>query len=226
MLYQRNLAALSVRLAGLIGNRNFKWMVFCHLNSCWIHSLGGEKGKRMFDLINIKLRKPTYDDGNGFIAICAEKETMRYYGVAGANITTEAQAKNQIDWYLEEFNNNGGRWIITLHDSDEYIGDIGFHNYCADSHKVEIGFRLKNKYWGQGIITKCIKHLVAYGFTNNHYNRIEALVDERNQGSKSVLIKSGFKYEGTLREYELESDGYVNLEMYSLLKREYKNLTA
>lgn len=180
----------------------------------------------MFDLINIKLRKPTYDDGNGFIAICAEKETMRYYGVAGANIATKVQAKNQIDWCLEEFNNNGGRWIITLHDSDEYIGDIGFHNYCADSHKVEIGFRLKNKYWGQGIMAKCIKHLVAYGFTNNHYNRIEALVDERNQGSKSVLIKSGFKYEGTLREYELESDGYVNLEMYSLLKREYKNLTT
>ena len=180
----------------------------------------------MFDLINIKLRKPKYEDCNGFISICSEKETMKYYGNAGSNITTEIQAKNQIDWCLEEFNNNGGRWIITLNNSDEYIGDIGFMNYNADSKKVEIGFRLKKEHWNKGIITKCINNLVEYGFTRNNYNRIEAMVDDRNQGSKKVLIKTGFKYEGTLREYELENDGYVNLEIYSILKREYKNLTT
>jgi [ribosomal protein S5]-alanine N-acetyltransferase len=175
-----------------------------------------------FDLENIVLRKPKLEDMNGFIQICAEKETMKYYGISGAFIKTEEQAKAQIDWCLEQFNQNAGRWIITKKGSDAYIGDIGFHSFDKDHNRVEIGYRLKSSFWGHGIITKSIETLIKYGFNHNNYNRIEALVDNRNEGSKRVLLKNSFKYEGTLREYEFENSEYINMDIFSILKNEWE----
>ena len=36
-----------------------------------------------FKMGSIILRKPTIDDVDGFIEICSEEETMKYYGIAG-----------------------------------------------------------------------------------------------------------------------------------------------
>ena len=60
--------------------------------------------------------------------------------------------------------------------------------------------------------------LITYAFGELKINRIEAYVDERNQGCKKVLLKNGFKYEGTQRECEYEYGHYVNLELFSLLR--------
>jgi ribosomal-protein-alanine N-acetyltransferase len=174
-----------------------------------------------FILGSIKLRKPKIEDIKGFIEICAEKETMKYYGVAGACIKTKEEAIEQINWCNSQFENNGGRWIITRDDNDEYIGDIGFHSFQKDHNKVEIGYRIKQSYWGKGIITMCINELLKYGFETLNYNRIEALVDTRNEGSKKVLLKNNFKYEGTFRDYEFEHGNYVNMNVFSILKREF-----
>lgn len=174
-----------------------------------------------FKIGSIILRKPKMDDVDGFIEICSEEETMKYYGIAGAFIDTMEKAIEQINWCNSLFEDNGGRWIITEENHDKYIGDIGFHNFQEDHNKVEIGYRLKQKYWGKGIITSCINELLKYGFGNLKYNRIEALVDSRNEGSKKVLLKNNFKFEGTLRDYEFEHGNYINLDMFSILKREY-----
>ncbi|HJO91788.1 MAG TPA: GNAT family protein [Victivallales bacterium] len=175
----------------------------------------------IFDLGKVILRKPKIKDRNGFIQICAEKETMKYYGLSGSSIKTEEQAQNEIDWCLKQFDNNGGSWIITEKNIDTYIGDIEFHSYNREHNKVEIGYRLKSSFWGQGIITKCINELVKFGFQHNNYNRIEASVDSRNEGSKRVLLKNNFTHEGTLREYEFEHGEYINIDIFSILKKEW-----
>ena len=51
---------------------------------------------------------------------------------------------------------------------------------------------------------------------------MQALIDPRNEASKRVAVKHGFQYEGTFRDYEYEHGGFIDLDMYSLLKREYK----
>jgi ribosomal-protein-alanine N-acetyltransferase len=174
-----------------------------------------------FKIGSIILRKPTLDDADGFIEICKEKETMKYYGIAGAQIDTKEKAINQINWCNSLFSNNSGRWIITEDMNDRYIGDIGFHNFQEEHHKAEIGFRLKKDYWGKGIVPACINELIRYGFEELNYNRIEALVDSRNENSKKALLKSHFVCEGTLREYELEFGQYIDLDVFSILRREY-----
>jgi len=172
-------------------------------------------------LDSFKLRRPVINDAEGFIEICSEKETMKYYGTEGSQISTINEAIEQINWCNSLFDNNSGRWIITEIGKDEYIGDIGFHNFQQNHNKAEIGFRIKQSHQRKGIMTKCIKELVRYGFQTLKYNRIEAQVDSRNEGSKKVLLKNNFTCEGLLREYEHENDDYIDINIYSILRKEF-----
>ncbi|MBP8082767.1 MAG: GNAT family N-acetyltransferase [Spirochaetes bacterium] len=174
-----------------------------------------------FILDSYKLRRPVINDAEGFIEICSEKETMKYYGTEGSQIRTISEAIEQINWCNSLFENNSGRWIITEIGKDEYIGDIGFHNFQQNHNKAEIGFRIKQSHQRKGIITKCINELVRYGFQTLKYNRIEAQVDSKNEGSKKVLLKNNFTCEGLLREYEYENDYYIDINIYSILRKEF-----
>ncbi len=174
-----------------------------------------------FEYGDYRLRKPIAEDAAGFIAICADPEVMRYYGSSGAFIKTIEDAEKEIAWGLGQFEKNAGRWIVVEKAEDAYIGDIGFFNFQEPHNRVEIGYRLKREYWGRGIVGGFLRQLVRFGFTEKKYNRIEATVDARNDRSKKVLLKNGFRLEGTFREYECENGEFVDIEMYAILKKDY-----
>jgi len=165
------------------------------------------------------LRKPKEDDAQAFLEISRDWEVMKYYGEQG-NCKNMEQAENQVRWALGEFEKNGGRWIIADQASGSYIGDVGFHGFENIHRRDEIGYRLNKAYWGRGIMSAFISQLLSWGFLELNYNRVEALVDPRNPASARTLEKNGFRKEGLLRDYEFEYGHFIDLEMYSLLKRD------
>ena len=177
--------------------------------------------KRVFEYNYFRLRHAEEKDISGFIKISADWDVMRYYGEGGGVCKTLDDAEKQIDWCRRSFQENAGRWIITEKDKDEYIGDIGFSEFVKQHKRADIGYRLMKQYWGRGIVSSFLGQLVEWGFSDLGYNRIEAQVDVRNIGSKRVLQKCGFTTEGVLREYEFEHGGYVDLEICSVLRKDY-----
>ena len=175
----------------------------------------------LFEFGTYRLRKAELKDAQGFIQISADWDVMRYYGEGGGVCKTMDDAEKQIAWCHRTFRENAGRWIITEKQNDEYIGDIGYSEFVETHKRAEIGYRLMKQYWGRGIISAFLHQLVGWGFSDLGYNRIEAQVDVRNEGSKRVLVKNGFSLEGVLRQYEFEHGGFVDLEVYSILKDEY-----
>ena len=169
----------------------------------------------------IRLRDATLEDAGELLELTKDIDVMRYYGMNSYKDIKEAE--DEINWFkglLEE--NKGVRWVIADKDSDKYVGDIGVFNLDTNHNRIEIGFKLKKDYWNRGIMSECIKKVLEFGFVEKGYNRIEALVDTRNTACGRVLKNNGFKLDGVLREYEFEHGNYVDLEMYSILKREYK----
>ncbi len=69
-------------------------------------------------------------------------------------------------------------------------------------------------------MTEALEQVLKYGFTVMQLNRIEAVVDPENTTCLCLLKKAGFIEEGTLREYEHEAKGYVDVVMLSLLKND------
>lgn len=174
----------------------------------------------LYENKKFRLRKPKHRDTNDLFNLTQDSEVMRYYGMGAMKDIKEAEG--EIKWFMDLFDDNCGRWIIADKDTDTYIGDIGFFNYSRQHKRVEIGFKLNRDYWNRGIASDCLRVLLSIGFKEFKYNRIEALVDDRNIPCKMLLEKTGFSKEGLLREYEFEFGEYVNLVMYSFLKREYK----
>ncbi len=178
---------------------------------------------RAFPVLNTErlcLRSPVEEDIPHLLKISQDEDVMRYYGVEPYKSMLEA--RKEVDWMRRIFREGKGiRWIITSQDKPEYIGDIGLDKYIEKHRRAELGFKLKKMYWRQGIITEAFSKVLCYGFEEMRLNRIEALVDPRNEASMKLLEKAGFKEEGVLRDYEFEKEEFIDLVMTSLLKKEW-----
>ena len=65
--------------------------------------------------------------------------------------------------------------------------------------------------------------LIDYAFDELELNRIAIKCAVGNQPSKNIPMRLGFVFEGIERDGELFPDGhFVDLEVYSLLKKEWK----
>lgn len=166
------------------------------------------------------LRSPVQADAGALLALTQSRAVMVYYGMQ--RYETEMEALGEIAWFNGIYRDGQGiRWAISLKSAPEFIGDIGFHNYATEHNRAEVGYKLAEPYWRQGIMSEAMRAALEYGFGPMNLNRVEALVDPRNTASLGLLHKAGFAQEGVLREYELEAEGYVDLAMLSLLRREW-----
>jgi ribosomal-protein-alanine N-acetyltransferase len=179
----------------------------------------------VIDTARLKLRKPSQEDAEALLEVSRDEAVMEYYGMVPFKSKTEALA--EINWFNKLFAQSEGiRWVITQQGIGQYIGDIGFHNWKSSHSRAEIGFKLAKTFWHQGIMAESLEQVVVYGYSVMQLNRIEAIVDPKNSACLSLLKKAGFVQEGILREYEHEGNGFVDLVMLSLLKRDRKVLSS
>ncbi len=64
--------------------------------------------------------------------------------------------------------------------------------------------------------------IIDHAFQCSDVNRIEAMVEPPNTGSRALLEKLGFQYEGTLRKHEMCRGDFVDIQMFSLLREDLK----
>lgn len=81
-------------------------------------------------------------------------------------------------------------------DTNEYIGWY-ILKHLLDTGEVEVGFRIKKKFWGKGYSTEAGNALVKHGFETVGLKRIIAIVRPDNFASLAVIKKIGLKEEGT-----------------------------
>ncbi len=102
------------------------------------------------------------------------------------------------------------------------VGVVDFNSINEDRKTVEIGYILDIEYRGKGIMRRAVKELCNMAFTTMGMNKVIIRCAHNNPKSCNVAKSLGFKLEGTLREFE-EIDGtMIDLNIFSLLKREYE----
>ncbi len=162
------------------------------------------------------LRAPRRSDAGKLLEAWSDEETMRYFGTLP--LTRRAEALEEIYAFREQVvAGEGIRWILTERGRDEYIGDVGYFEFASEHARAEVGFLLARPYWKRGLMTEALAAVLEYGFHVKNLHRIEALVDPRNSACRRVLERSGFREEGTLRDYEFERDEFINLLLLSRL---------
>lgn len=101
------------------------------------------------------------------------------------------------------------RWGIFNAENNDFVGVCLARVFQENADQIEIGYMLRENYWGKGIGTQICKALVDYCLSTNEKNGIVALTDLDNIGSQKVLFKSGFKREENLVRDEKELAYFV-----------------
>lgn len=98
-----------------------------------------------------------------------------------------------------QYAENGiGRWAVIDKLNQEFVGWAGLKferelvNGKCDYY--DLGYRIKQKYWGKGIATECALALVDYAFNTLELRELYAITDPNNIKSKKILTKVGFSY--------------------------------
>ncbi|MCR8644602.1 GNAT family N-acetyltransferase [Paenibacillus sp. N1-5-1-14] len=167
-------------------------------------------------LVLKKVEESHLDD---VFAIYDNDNVFEYCGIIPKH--NKATVKSMIGHFERDYNKRSSvKWgIFQQEDPGRLVGIIEAMEFNQKVNSVTIGYFLVEKSWGQGIATEAVRILVDFLFRDVGVNRIQAEVMPANDGSKKVLLKNGFSYEGTLRQATLWSGkGVVDLEIYSLLQ--------
>ena len=168
------------------------------------------------------LRRITMQDLDDVFEIYSNKEVMLYFADRFP-FEKSTEAETMIREYEEALTNHWSmRWGIVLKESGKLIGTCGFHALSEYDKRIEVGYDLNRNYWQKGIMTEALSLIINHAFGCSDVNRIEAMVEPPNTGSRALLEKLGFQYEGTLRKHEMCRGDFVDIQMFSLLQEDLK----
>jgi ribosomal-protein-alanine N-acetyltransferase len=171
---------------------------------------------------HLYLREISHHDAAEMYKIWSDKDVMKYFGMAP--LTSVQQMQDIIVNMQRSFDEERGfRWAISKKNDKRVIGSCGFHSWAKPFSRIQVGYELSKDYWGHGIMSEAVLAIIDFGFDVLKLNRIEALVEPPNKASSGLLLKLGFKYEGTMEEYQFGSGRFMDLSMYALL-RKYWNM--
>lgn len=85
------------------------------------------------------------------------------------------------------------------------------------SRTAEVGYWLSEEYWGRGIATEAVGHIVRHAFDTLKLARLEAGVFAWNPASARVLEKNGFRLEGRLENRIYKDGEFTDELLYSRL---------
>lgn len=168
---------------------------------------------------NLTLRRIEASDWPTVHTWASLPESCRYqpWGPNSEDETRDFVAAAAIAWGIRPQT----RYVyLTLADEQPIgLGEISVRS--AEHRHGEIGYGLHPSVWRRGYGTALARALVDIGFGELGFHRIMATCDPRNLGSAGVLVKSGFVYEGRMREALLLRNGWRDSSLYSVLENEW-----
>lgn len=111
--------------------------------------------------------------------------------------------------------------VFVIWYKEEFAGLIGFKDTDHLNDKTEIGYWLAENMTRKGIAVRSAEKMMNIAFRNMNMNRVRICCGVGNHRSSAIPKKLGFKYEGTERDGEKHASKYIDLEVYSLLKKEW-----
>lgn len=173
----------------------------------------------------VRLRPPRKEDAVPLYRCWSHPEVARWLGMSPPASPEEAEELVGLLLRMEE-EQESLRWSIVLGEG-EPIGSCGFNQWQLEgAFRAELGYELAPSYWGNGYMREALTLLLRYGFGEMGLNRIEALCLPGNQRAGRLMTSLGFRHEGTLREYRHSPAGFLDADLYALLRRERSDLLS
>lgn len=94
---------------------------------------------------------------------------------------------------LPQYQHNLGRWAVHLKENDEFIGWCGL-KYVKEKEEIDLGYRFKKIFWGQGYATEAARNSLDFGFRQLQLKIITGRAHIENIASWKILEKIGMHF--------------------------------
>lgn len=151
------------------------------------------------------LRPVTLDDIDDFFELDSNPTVHKFLG--NNPVKTKAQSKEMIIAILKQYEDFGmGRLVMIKKDTNEFMGWSGIkyeQNLRKEFNYYDLGYRLKEQFWGKGYATEAALASLDYGFNTLKLKEICAAAGINHIASNIILKKIRMQPSGT---FEFEGD--------------------
>ncbi|GAB6092074.1 GNAT family N-acetyltransferase [Furfurilactobacillus curtus] len=102
------------------------------------------------------------------------------------------------------------------------VGCIDLHRIDREQQHAEVGYWLKAKAQGHGVMTRSVNRLLTIGFDELNLHKIMLRADVDNHPSQAVAQRLGMQQEGVLRDHVLVNNEFRSLVVFSTLENEWE----
>ena len=171
----------------------------------------------------LTLRAMTFADAADMFAYAGDEEVARYVTWSPHKSVEDSREflRSILAGYEQGSVYNLG---IELNETRQMIGTVGVVKLNSTHRFAELGWAIGRAYWNRGYMTEAAAAIVDHLFVAEDLHRIEAACDPANPGSAKVMTKIGMTFEGRMRDCRFVKGQFVTLDVYSLLRREWKAL--
>ena len=147
------------------------------------------------------LRHISIKDAQDFYELDSNPQVHKYIG--NNPVKSIEESKFIIKNILQQYKTNGiGRLAIIDKQTNVFLGWSGLkyeEQLRTEFNYYDLGYRLKQQYWGNGYATEAAIASLNYGFNDLKLSEICAAADVGNVASNKILKKIGMKLSGTFK---------------------------
>ena len=128
---------------------------------------------------------------------------------------------------LSSYIMSGETYGIALKNNNKLIGTISCYNNAIRKYNKakSLGFSLNENYWKNGYMTEAVKLMIRYIFEKTDCEILEVGHHADNFGSKRVIEKCRFNYDGRLAKFKRLYDGrIIDADFYSMTIEDYERM--
>ena len=146
----------------------------------------------------MKLVEFTQQDCSLIRDLDSDPEVMKY--LTDGKPSDETEVNRAIGVFLDytkKYHHKFGYWKALDQKTDEFIGWFHFRPLKSELNnleKIELGYRLRKKYWGKGLATEGSLALIEKGFDELNVKEVWALTMKANKASQRVMEKAGLSF--------------------------------
>jgi RimJ/RimL family protein N-acetyltransferase len=144
------------------------------------------------------LRPFTLEDTDDLFEMDSNPKVHQFLG--NRPMTSKSEARETIANILKQYETCGiGRLAICLKATEEFVGWSGLKYECnvrKEFNYYDLGYRLKEQFWGQGIATESAIATLNFGFKSLQLKTICAAADVNHTASNIILRKIGMNKSG------------------------------
>lgn len=167
---------------------------------------------------DLYLRPATVADAAGLFRII---DTQRPYLREWLPFVDLTKQEADTALYLQTIAGSSTDKVYVIVAEEAVVGLIGFKSIEYFNRRLEIGYWLSEQQQGKGIMRRSCSRLIQHAFEDLNMNRVQLKVAIGNHRSSNIPEKLGFTPEGIEREGELLNGRFHDLQVYSLLRKEW-----